>query len=134
LKRLGRLPLVLVLLALFVVLVIAAVGCAKLYLSSGRATQQITGKLEDVLGVPVRVGGVDVGIQGDSTLSGLQLYEADGQRPDEPWLTVQGVRTDLSLIDVVRGDSSPQRVELTGAAVELRFDENGSLVTRLPHV
>jgi hypothetical protein len=133
-KRLGRLRLVLGLLALFVVLAAGAVGCAKLYLSSGRGAQQITSKLEDVLGVPVRVGGADVGIQGDSTLSGLQLYEADGQRPDKAWLTVQGVRTDLSLIDVIRGDTSPQRVELSGAAVDLRFDEDGSLVTKLPHV
>jgi hypothetical protein len=116
------------------VLVVAAVGCAKLYLGSHRAAALVTNKLQDILGVPVRVGSVDVGIQGDSTLSGLQLYEADGQRPDTPWLTVQNVRTDLSLFDVVRGDTSPERVELTGAAVDLRFDEDGHLLTRLPRV
>jgi hypothetical protein len=129
-KRLGRLRLLLGLL----VLVVAALGCAKLYLSSNRASNQITRKLEEIFGVPVRVGAVDVGIQGDSTLSGLQLFEADGERSDTPWLTVQNVRTDLSLLDVVRGDTSPQRVELTGAAVDLRFDENGHLLTRLPRI
>ena len=133
-KRLGRPRLLLGLLVLFILLVVAAVGCAKLYLGSDRAAALVTNKLQDVLGVPVRVSSVDVAIQGDSTLSGLQLYEADGRRPDTPWLTVQNIRTDLSLIDVVRGDTSPERVELSGVVVVLRFDEDGHLLTRLPRV
>ena len=54
---------------------------ARLYLHSGHATNQIAGKLQDVLGVPVRIDGVDVGIRGDSTLSRLQLFEGDGLCP-----------------------------------------------------
>src|SRR5579872_297301 len=132
--RSGRLRKGLIFLLLAALAGLALIGCARLYLTSRRASRQIADKLEAILGAPVQIREVDVGINSGSSLSGLQVFEANGQRPEQPWLTVADVRVDLSALNVVGGDMSPQRVALSGAAIDLRFDEDGRLITSLPKI
>jgi hypothetical protein len=118
------------LLVALVVLVVLFVG-VRLYLSSRFAAAQAAERLQDVLGAPVQVNGIHVGIGGDSTLQGLEIFE-EGKKGNGPWVTVEDVRADLSALSLVRGRTAPEEVDLGGAAIDLRFDKDGHLTTRLP--
>jgi hypothetical protein len=103
----------------------------RLYLSSRFAAAQAAERLQDVLGAPVRVSDVNIGIGGDSTLQGLEVFE-EGRPSDGPWVTIEDVRADVSALGMVGGRSKPSEVELGGAVIDLRFDKDGRLATRLP--
>src|SRR5262249_26926798 len=126
-KRFGRLHKGLVFLVVMALVGVALIGCARLYLTSRYASDQIAEQVQAVLGVPVRTEEVEVGLTGDSFLRNLQVYEADGQRPDTPWLTIEDIRADLSAADVVGGDATPRHLVLSTASLNLRFDANGHL-------
>jgi hypothetical protein len=127
-KRLGRLRFgVYVVLTLLVLL-----GGARLLLSSAYAAEKVAGRLAAALGVPVHVKGVDIALGGDSSLQGLHIYEADGERPGDAWIRADDVRADLSAVDLFADDPMPRQVVLAGARVELRFTDDGALLTRLP--
>ena len=113
---------------------IGLLGAARCYLTSKHATKQIADKLQGLLGVPVQIDQADVGIRDGSSLQGVQIFEAGNQPPDKPWLKVDKVEVDLTALDVVSGDSSPKRIVLSGAAIELRFNEDGHLLTGLPNI
>jgi hypothetical protein len=101
-------------------------------LTSGYAAQRVSGSLEHLLGAPVRVAAVDIGLSGSSVLHGLQLLEVDA--PDQPaWLTVERIHADLSVPDLLGHAPMPRQVVLTGASLALRFDQANQLLTRLPH-
>ena len=81
----------------------------RLYLSSRFAAAHAAERLQDVLGAPVRVSNVNIGIGGDSTLQGLEVFEED--RPgDGPWVTIEDVRADVSALGMVGGRSKPSEV------------------------
>jgi translocation and assembly module TamB len=109
----------------------AAVGCAKLYLASGRATQQVRDRLQNVLGVPVEVADADIGLAGQSSLQGLKIYEPGEKPPEQPWLLADDIEADVSVVGLL-GGAMPQRVRVKGATVDLRFDKGGHLLTKLP--
>ena len=112
--------------------VLVLLGGARLVLSSGFVANKVADRLEALLGVPVRVTGVDIALGGSSAVQGLQIYErASDDLPALPWATAEDVRVDFSAVDIF-GDSMPKEVVLNGANVELRFAENGALLTRLP--
>jgi hypothetical protein len=117
-----------------VVVAAGVLGCARLYLTSKAAADVVASKLEDFLGVPVRIDEVDVGMRDASKIERLKIYEGEGQRPDTPWLTVEHTDADLSAFDVVGGDTLPRSIVLTGAVMELRFDADGHLLTKLPKI
>src|SRR5207302_8720037 len=48
------------------------------------------------------------------------------------WLTVENLRPDISLFDILGGHALPRRLDVTGARVLLRFDREGRLLTSLP--
>jgi translocation and assembly module TamB len=117
--------------ATLLVLALIGLGGAKYYLSSGAAATKVSNRLEAILGVPVKVGGADIGLTGGSSLSNAQVYEAEGGKSDEPWLTVKQVRADVATADLLRG-ANPEQLTLTGVDVRLRFAEDGALLTKLP--
>jgi uncharacterized protein involved in outer membrane biogenesis len=122
-----------VVLVVAVLLVVAGVA-ARLYLRSGHVASQVAARLQAAYGGPVRVASADVGLTG-STVGGLELFEKSKEGKlvsQQPWVTVQSVTADVSLLGVLSGNATPGKVTLTGAAVTLRFDEEGRLVTRLP--
>jgi translocation and assembly module TamB len=102
------------------------------YVQSPEVAQQLTQRLQEMYGGPVRVESVDVGL-GGSTLSGFELFEpgSDGDR-STPWLTVGSISTDISLWDILRGQAMPRHVTLKQVKVTLRFDVDGHLVTQFP--
>src|SRR5437016_4563372 len=99
-KRLLRVLLVLV--GLVVVLVAGVLVAAKVYFSSESARHQVASHLAEAYGGRVEVESADIGVLGDSSLRGLRLYEA-GQPAGEPWASAGTVKTDVSVIDLIRG-------------------------------
>jgi hypothetical protein len=122
-KALWLLPIILILL-----IVTALIGL-HIYLSSGRATQAVAERLQDLLGGRVVVQASDIGLVGDSTLRGISAYE-DGE-PTAPWLQIDDVKADVSALSVVR-EKAPGAIQFQGARIALRFDRAGHLLTRLP--
>lgn len=118
---------------LLVTIVIISILClaAKKYLTSRQLASQIASRLEAAYGGPVRVAGVDIGLR-RSTLTSLQLFEDEKSACKEPWVTVDVVEADVSVLNWLRGNVTPESVTLTGAAVMLRFDKEGHLLTTLP--
>jgi hypothetical protein len=122
------------LLLVLVLLVVAAgilVLAARSYLSSTAAADRVTAGLEADYGAPVQVGQVQIGMQ-SSSVTDLKLYEAGARPGDEAWATFRHVRADVSLASLVRGTDKVRDLDVTGADLTLRFDDQGRLVTRLP--
>jgi hypothetical protein len=106
-------------------------GAARWYLSSRRAADRVQAHLSEALGTPVRVEGVSLGLTPHSTLTGLRILEMDAAAGAEPFLTAARVEADASAWHLVTG-GRPRNVTLEGAALTLRFDESGNLLSRLP--
>jgi uncharacterized protein involved in outer membrane biogenesis len=120
----------LILLAVVVILVIGLTVAARVYVRSDRVRQQVAGRLEAMYGGPVAVESADIALLGNSTLHGLRFYEP-GQEGQAPWASVGTVKTDVSVLDVLRG-VAPRDITLTDPAVTLSLDRDGRLLTRLP--
>lgn len=127
-KRARRLLIVLGVVALTAGIVVTA---GKRYLASKHAAAKVAAHLEAVYGGPVHVEEVDVGF-GSSSLKGLRLSESGPDAPEKPWATFDEVDADVSVWDLIRGEAQPQHLTLKGAAVALRFDKAGRLLTHLP--
>ncbi|HEV3443520.1 MAG TPA: AsmA-like C-terminal region-containing protein [Gemmataceae bacterium] len=119
-----------VLLVSVVIFIIIGFSLRK-YLTSQRLAAQVASRLEAAFGGAVRIAEIDVGL-GGSTLNGLQLFDSRAADPQEPWVTVDRVKADVSLLSLLGGSSTPQNITLLDAAVTLRFDKDGRLVTTLP--
>jgi len=119
-----------ILLILAVMLVILGIAGWK-YLTSRRLASQVAARLEVLYGGPVRVAGVDVGLF-RSSVAGVQLFEKGQSVSGQPWAAIDAVEADVSLVSLLRDRISPDTLRLTGAALTLRFDKQGQLLTRLP--
>ncbi len=103
------------------------------YLSSRSAADRLETYLTDLLGATVRVEAASIGWMDGTRLTGLAISEASGfNSAGTPWLTVQTARTDVAALDWFASRHSADRIVLDGAAVTLRFDASGALLTRLP--
>jgi hypothetical protein len=128
-KRRRRL---LIALLVLVLLVAAVYWGGRRFLASQRMAREVAGRLASWYGVPVKLGEVDIGLHGTS-LRQLELYEpTDKRSSDEPWLRAEEVLTDVSPWDLLHGDTTPHELSLDGAAVTLRFNKDGRLLTGLP--
>lgn len=120
-------------------LILAGVGvlagilwiAARSYLRSQHAAEQVAARLSAVYGGPVCLDRVDVGAQ-KSTLHGLRLYEPGSDESSPPWLSFDHVETDVSVWNLLTGNTEPGQLTVAGAKVFLRFDKRGGLLTRLP--
>jgi translocation and assembly module TamB len=118
---------------IFPIVLLVLVGAASIalrsYLSSAAAVQQVAQRLQEMLGGRVEIEGAQIGLIGDSSVRGIQVYEAD--KPNKPWLSIDDVRADVSALGLLLG-KSPQAIHLQGAHLTLRFDSDGNLLTKLP--
>src|SRR5437763_587768 len=112
--------------------VVALAAGARYYLVPRQASAQVAARLQGLLGVPVNVGSVDVGLAGGSEVRDVRLYEADTPQPHAPWLAVQAIQADVSALDLLVDDGLSHDITLQGVDLTLRFDEEGRLLTRLP--
>jgi hypothetical protein len=121
------------LLATLVLLLLLVGGpfiAARIYLSSSAVAQKVQQQLEEELGVPVRIGSASVGLFGSTTVRDVHLHESEANA--NAWLKVREITTDISALDVLRDKVRPSRVTLKGVEADLRFDEEGNLLTELP--
>ncbi len=121
----------LIALGVLVVLGLLLFEVGRRLLTSHYVTEQVASRLAKIYGGPVQVERVQIGV-GGSSLQGLRLDPVGSAAGQEPWLVVQKITTDVSLWDVVRGAVMPRHMTLTGAAITLRFDREGRLLTELP--
>src|SRR5208282_1244153 len=107
---------------LILLLIVAALVIgARSYLASAKGAAGVAARLESVIGAPVRLAGVYVGLE-TSSLERMQVYEAGPSSPDQPWAVIDAVQADVAAWSLLHGNSSPQRLTLVHAAVLLRFD------------
>jgi hypothetical protein len=102
---------------------------ARCYLTSADAARRVAGRLEGMLGTPVRVHEVDLGLTRQSSVRGLELF---GSPTDTaPWLAIDDLSADVSAWELL-GGKLPRQIEATGAALALDFDSSSQLVPHLP--
>jgi hypothetical protein len=118
---------------LYALLVVAGllgtlVVVARCYLTSAAAARQVADRLTELLGEPVQVDAVDLGLTSQSSFHGIKvLGSADGA----PWLTIDNVSAAVSAWQL-RDGVLPPELDVTGVALTLDFDREGRLLTRLP--
>jgi len=131
-RLVGMRQYLLIVCATLLFLAIISLAGAKYYLSSSAAASKVTNRLETLLGMPVTIGHVDIAISGRSSLTEVRGFEAEGAQPNQPWITAQRIDADIAAVDLLAG-AQPKEVNLVGVRVTLRFDKDGTLLTRLPH-
>jgi hypothetical protein len=116
------------------VIILLACGIAGLalrkYLTSRTVADNVVAQLQTVYKGDIKLGGVDVGL-GSTSLTKLELFET-GSTEKTPWLEIQDLHIDVSLLDYFQGNSLPGRMKISGAKVLLRFSRDGTLLTTLP--
>jgi translocation and assembly module TamB len=130
-SRRRRLRLTLLVVAVLGLLLFAAVHWL---LSSSLAREQVRGRMEAMLGVPVKVESVRIGLFSGSTFTRLQVDQRDAAAQAPPWLRVDRVEAGISAIGLLLGHAMPREMSLQGVSLELRFDPSGRLLTRLPRL
>jgi hypothetical protein len=119
-------------LILFVTIaILVIVGVAGRKYLSGHLAGQIASRMEAAYGGPVTISAVDIGWR-SSSLKGVQLFENGRSAATAPWVTIEEVEADISVLDLLGGPVCPGNITLTGAAVTLRFDKEGHLLTGFP--
>jgi hypothetical protein len=126
-----RARLVLVLLLAGAVGLVLLTAAARQYLGSAQARAVVTARLEAVYGGPVRVAQIEVGLH-HSALADVRLYEPSAEATAPPWAVFADVQAEVSALALLRGEARPRTLTVRGAAVTLRFDPQGHLLTRLP--
>jgi hypothetical protein len=125
-KRLLRILLV----GLVVVLLLGL--AVRWYLKSKHVADKVTARLEEMIGAPVKIGNVDVSVTGDTSLGDVELFEPGAKTSGQPWLKADRIEADVSALKMATGEATPHELRLSGAALTLRFDQQGHLLTRLP--
>ncbi|MFL5331129.1 MAG: hypothetical protein ACJ8C4_19735 [Gemmataceae bacterium] len=111
-------------------LVVGGYVAFQCWLNSSHAAGLVAGKLQARLGVPVTVGGVEVGTSSCAARNvGICELESANQ---PPFLTVGRAETDLGFRELIGGNAEPSVMTLNDAHLTLRHDRDGHLLTRLP--
>jgi hypothetical protein len=119
-----------ILLTVAVCLVLLAVATRQ-YLASAHALGLLTSRLQALSGGPVQVARMQIGLH-HSSASEVQLYESQAEPTDPPWAVIQDMQAEMPALSLLGDEALPHTLTLRGAAVTLRFDTKGHLVTRLP--
>ncbi|MBX9626773.1 MAG: AsmA-like C-terminal region-containing protein [Gemmataceae bacterium] len=128
-RRVGRYALVGAVVVVGVV-VLLRVG-AGVYFNSSAGRAAVAGRLGAAIGLPVEVSEVDLGTRSQSI--GFRVLDpALGSGPGAGVLGVDSASADVSLGDLLTGNTLPDEVRLKGVRVTLRLDAAGNVVTTLP--
>jgi hypothetical protein len=106
-------------------------GAGKVLLRSAYAAEQVTARLGAAVGAPVRVREMDLGFTA-SDLRDVDVLERETAASPPAWVSVGVAEVDLSLWQLLTGDLGGGTVTVRRATVNLAFDRNNRLVTRLP--
>jgi hypothetical protein len=118
--------------ALFLlVLGVALVGAARLYLTSQRVARRVADRFADYLGGAVNIRAVDIGLTSRTSLEGFEAFQSDGSSQEVPWLEVGRIDADVSALGLLE-EELPREVILQEPSVTLRFDPDNHLLTVLP--
>ena len=105
----------------------ARVGVGR-YLTSARGKAMVADRIGSALGMPVEVSDVHVG-GGDASFRFRVMDPAD---PKAEVLNVRSASADVTVADLMSGRVAPSALTLNGAALTLRVDADGQVVTPLP--
>lgn len=108
-----------------------AVWWLQRYIASRAVANKVADQLEQVLGVPVWVGRVHVGVHG-ATLDDVELFQPGAGTSGTPWAVIQRADADYSGLDLVHRQESPRQITLHGAKVTFSLDAAGHALTRVP--
>jgi len=108
-------------------LLVGLAGGVFVYLGSSAGAARVAQQLEAMTGAPVEVGSFRPGIR-RSTIRDLRLLDPSTRTP---WASVESTDVDIPLWDLALG-SLPQRLTLSNVHLEVRFDKDGDLLTKLP--
>jgi hypothetical protein len=101
-------------------------------LGSGYATGKVTDKLQSLLGVPVSIASIEMGVNGSAAL-GIAIAEHEATTDQPPFLTIGRAETDLGISELIGGATLPGQLTLSDAHLTLRYDRAGQPLTKLPH-
>ncbi len=104
---------------------------AGVYLHTPAGHEAVAKRLGTTIGLPVEVSDVELGAR-TSSLAFRVFDPAIGTSPGSEILSVASATADVSLIDLVTGNSNPKELRLSGVSVALRMDAAGKLLTTLP--
>lgn len=99
------------------------------YLSSSSAKTFVASQLSEIIGLPVEVHSLDVGV-GSSSLA-FRIADPNAAQPYDV-VQVESAQTDVSLTDLATGRASPSEVVLKGLALQLRVSKDDKILTTLP--
>lgn len=103
----------------------------KIGLSLGILRHWFDKTASEIAKFPIRVQGCNLALWGSSLVEGIDVFEARGSNP-EPWLKIHSLEADVSLENLALGNIAPKKVVAINPVVNIEFDENNDLVTRLP--
>ena len=112
------------------ILLLLAFATARFYSRSDSAARLVQEKLQARLGVTAEFDRMSVGIT-ETSVEGLRIHEREAPPEMAPFVSVGQPDLDIASIGAIRG-ASPKSIRFHDAAVLLRFDRNGDLLTRLP--
>lgn len=113
-----------------VLLIVGGYFALQAYLNSDQAKSQVAQRIATVLGTKVGVGGLEVGAE-NCAVANLQIFETDSSSTD-PFLVINRAESDLSLVEIIRGEAEPKQLTLHEARLVLRHGADGALLTSLP--
>jgi translocation and assembly module TamB len=114
-----------------VVLAIVGWFILRVYLRSDEVRQIAAVRLAEIIGLPVEVDGLNVGLTSSSLSFRVVQLPINGEVPLEI-MRVESATTDVSLADLVTGRVQPKIINVRGLDLTLHFDAEGRLITKLP--
>lgn len=103
----------------------------KMYLHSDAVTGQVARRLQDALGVPVTVGGIELG-SSRSAATNIAIFESGATPGQSPFVAIGRANTDIGISDFLKGEIDPKKLDIEDVNLTLRYDRDGRLLTRLP--
>jgi hypothetical protein len=111
---------------------VALTGAARVglrqFLTSSRGQEIVSERLGSAIGMPVEVSEINVGDDNSS----FRFRVMDPADPKAEVLHVPSASADVSATDLMTGRVSPSALNLRGAALTLRVNERGEVLTPLP--
>ena len=96
---------------LIVLVVLAVAGIVlRQYLTSKRVVDQVAARVKTMYKGDIELGSVDVGL-GSTYLNNLKFFESASKTP---WLELDELHMDISLLEYMHGNARPGKIKVTG--------------------